>query len=399
MTNQDILKRAQQHCFFIGVNDCGAELCKANSKYGMAGIHLVQEAIGIKPDATFITTPDMTITRNSTRWRSGFGYGGKITWGSGEEEFIILNAKPNACGMLVGGLYELPDAGHLIKKIHGFKNKKFEIDGIDLVWDFYKGNHFIDLFILKPLAKMTSDLPPYAFIIHGSAGELRTDDTPWGFGLYYDKSARLCEMAEKLQTPFGEFLFLTGENAKKYYELYRYADEFARKKRAMAAKELFGDYRTISNENHQGMISMNEMALGCNFFSDENHIYPITLRGDLPAYLATGKKNLAPETIDILGFEKRAKENNVYHRLTNLNIFPHGGGYNLPDSLSVNKVIEIDHERFFEIEMQNDRGKKIISDVNELPYDYRGKIVVLRTLEMGLVNIVGKLIPQYVLKI
>jgi len=49
--------------------------------------------------------------------------------------------------------------------------------------------------------------------------------------------------------------------------------------------------------------------------------------------------------------------------------------------------------------MQNDRGKKIISEVRDLPYEYRGRTVVLRSLEIGIIDIIAKLIPQYVLKI
>jgi hypothetical protein len=82
--------------------------------------------------------------------------------------------------------------------------------------------------------------------------------------------------------------------------------------------------------------------------------------------------NLTSENIELLGFEKRAKNLNVYDRLLNANIIPHGGGYVLPDILTVNKVIEVDGKRYFEVEMQNDRGKKIISEVRELPYEYRG---------------------------
>ena len=104
MNREEMLRNAKDHCFFIGLHDSGAELCKANSIYGIAGIHYVQRQLGMNPNATFIFTPDMTITRNVGRWKSGFGYGGKITWGEVDDEFIILNAKPNACGMLVGGL-------------------------------------------------------------------------------------------------------------------------------------------------------------------------------------------------------------------------------------------------------------------------------------------------------
>ncbi|MFX0140612.1 MAG: hypothetical protein ACFFDN_43630, partial [Candidatus Hodarchaeota archaeon] len=98
----ELLKRAKRHYFSTGLGDGASYLCRANMKYGLAKIHLAQEEFGITPDATFVSTPDETITRNTTRWKAGFGYGGKLIWGSGKDKFIILDSKPNACGMLVG---------------------------------------------------------------------------------------------------------------------------------------------------------------------------------------------------------------------------------------------------------------------------------------------------------
>jgi len=398
MNREEILRNAKNHCFFIGLNDSGAELCKANTIYGIAGIHYVQHQLGISQNATFIATPDMTITRNASRWKSGFGYGGKVSWGEGDHDFIILNTKPNACGMLVGGLEELPNIEVLIKKLHEMERSTTQIDGIEVIWDFYKSNHFIDLFEVKPVTKIDFDLPPYAFIIHGSAGEFKGDNK-LGFGLYYDKSKQLYEMAEHIETPFKEFHILIGAAAKKYFEKYKYVENFAKKKRKLAAELLFGKFIKISNETHQGLINMHEILLGCHYLKNDTTLFPLTLRGDLPAYLVRGNPNLSPETIELLGFEKRANRLGVYDRLLNANVIPHGGGYVLPDILTVNKVIDIDRTRYFEVEMQNDRGKKIISEVQELPYEYRGRAVVLRALEIGLIEIVVKLIPQYVLKI
>jgi hypothetical protein len=352
----------------------------------------------MSPNATFIATPDMTITRNASRWKSGFGYGGKISWGEGDNELTILNTKPNACGMLVGGLEELPDIETLIKKLHEMETSTISIDGTKVIWDFYKSNHFLDLFEAKLVAKIDFNLPPYAFIIHGSVQEFKGNNE-LGIGLYYDKSKQLYEMAEHIKTPFGEFHILTGGSAKKYFEKYRYAENFAKKKRKLAAKLLFGEFVEVSDETHQGLINMNEIVLGCHYLKTDATLFPLTLRGDLPAYLVRGNPNLSPEGIELLGFEKRAKRLGVYNKLLNANIIPHGGGYTLPDILSVNKVIEVDGERYFEVEMLNDRGKKIISEVQELPYEYRGRTVVLRALEIGLIEIVAKLIPQYVLKI
>ena len=398
MNKEQILRNAKNHCFFVGLNDSGAELCKANSVYGIAGIHYIQEQLGLNPNATFISTPDMTITRNTSRWQSGFGYGGKVSWGSGDNDLIILNTKPNACGMLVGGLEELPDIENLIRKLHKLETDTMQIDGIEVVWDFYKSNHFIDLFRVKPVAKLGQELPPYAFIIHGSADEFRGDNKS-GFGMYYDKSEQLRKMAEQIETPWGKFHILTGNSAKKYFERYQYFEDFSKKKRKKAAELLFGEFVEISNETHQGLVNMNEIILGCHFLKSSATLFPITLRADLPAYLVKGNNNLTSENIELLGFEKRAKNLNVYDRLLNANIIPHGGGYVLPDILTVNKVIEVDGKRYFEVEMQNDRGKKIISEVRELPYEYRGRRVMLRTLEIGAIEIVAKLIPEYVLKI
>jgi len=162
---------------------------------------------------------------------------------------------------------------------------------------------------------------------------------------------------------------------------------------------LFGKFVEISNETHQGLININEITAGCHYAKNKSTLFPLTLRADLPAYLVRGNPNLSSGSIELLGFEKRARNLGVYNKLLNANIIPHGGGYVLPDILTVNKVIEVDKKRYFEVEMQNDRGKKIISEVCELPYEYRGRKVVLRSLEIGSIEIVAKLIPQYVLKI
>lgn len=395
---KEMLGNARNHCFFIGLNDSGAELCKANIVYGIAGIHYVQNQVRITPNATFISTPDMTITRNISRWVSGFGYGGKISWGAGDDDLIILDVKPNACGMLVGGLEELPDIESLIRKLHELETSTTKIDNVKVVWDFYKSNHFIDVFRVKSVAKTDQNLLPYAFIIHGAANEFK-EDNETGFGIYYDRSKQLCEMTEHVKTPFGEFHILTSSNAKKYFERCQCAENHSKKKRRIAAEFLFGKFMEISNHTHQGLIDMNEIVLGCHYLNNQTTLFPLTLRGDLPAYLVKGNPNLSPESIEFLGFEKRAKSLGLYDRLRNANIIPHGGGYVLPDILTVNKVTQVNGKRYFEVEMKNDRGKKIIREVRELPYEYRGRGVVLRALEIGAIEIVAKLIPEYVLKI
>ncbi len=398
MDKQKLLKKAKDHCFFIVNKDSGSELCRANMVYGLASIHFIQKELGLEQNAFFISTPDMTITRNINRWKSGFGYGGKISWGEGKHKLIILNTKPNGCGMLVGGLDKLPDTDNLIKRMYEIENTPVKINGINVNFDFYKSNHFIDIFVVKPILKTVTPLPPFAFIIHGSVEEYNGDNH-LGFGLYYDKSEQLKAISEKIDTPFGTFHILTGDRADEYYKRFLVAEEFSKKKRKLGADLLFDKHVAISNETHQGLINLNELLLGCHHIKDPDTLFPLTLKGDLPAYLVRGIPSLKPEIIESLGFKKRAKKLGLYKRLLNTNIFPHGGGYVLPDILTVNKVIEVGDKRYFEADMLNDRGKKIISDVRNLPYEYRGRNVVLRSLEVGLIEVVAKLIPVCVLKI
>lgn len=394
---KELLEKARKHCFFVGLNDSGAELCKINTPYGIAAIQYLQEKLGLAAKAAFISSPDMTITRNVSRWKSGLGYGGKLLWGDGTDELIILNAKPNACGMLVGGIDKIPEIDTLIKRLHEMEADTQVIEGIPVEWDFYKSNHFIDLFEVKQVAGDAPPVPKYAFVLHGSAGELRKDNKT-GVGIYYDKSKILAETAQKMETPFGTVHYLTGEKARDYYRQYNFVQDFAHKKRSLAGRILFGEYTEICNETHQGLVSMNSMVLGCHHLKNSGALFPVTLRPDLPAYLVRGVPNYSPDTIEVLGFESRARKLGVYDYLLNADILPHGGGYVLPDILSANRVIEVNGSRYFEVEMQNDRGKQIISEVHELPYEYRGRTVILRSIEIGSLEIVFKLIPRFVLK-
>lgn len=398
MKKEEYLSRAKEHLFMTGINDSATKLCSANMAYGIAKIHFLQEKLGLNPDATFISTPDATITRNVERWKNGFGYGGKIEWGDGVLELIILDILPNACGMLVGGLEELPEIENLIDKVTKLsaKTSNIKVEGIKIIWDFGKGNHFIDVFKVRNIAGI-ADFPPYMFIVHGAGDELR-DDNQRGYGLYYYRSKKLEEIAEKIDTPFGKIRFLTGKKATNYYEQYKFVEDFSKKRRIEFAKRLFGNFKIISNETHQGLADINTMLLGCHSVKDSK-ILPLALRGDLPAYLVYGKPSFSKEQIENLGFAKRGKKLGLMKKLKNANVVPHGGGYHFPDLLNVLSVVENNGERYFLMDLNNDRGKKVIKDVREMPYDYRGRMVVLRTLELGLAEVATKLIPLYVLKI
>jgi len=394
---RESLRRAKKYYFSMGLGDGASYLCRENMKYGLAKIHIVQEKFGLDPNATFVSTPDETVTRNSTRWKAGFGYGGKLVWGSGSDKLIILDTKPSACGMLVGGLDELLEPEQFIEKRNSVR-KDLYIDDVKIDWDLSRGNHFIDLYKVVNLA-LQLNLPEYAFIIHGSVPELR-GETEKGLGLYLDKSKSLKDRSKVIETEFGSLHVLVDSDAEEYLRFYRYAESFAKKKRKMVAEAIFGKFLEICDIPHQGLLNYNELLLGCQNVKDQNvAIFPIALRADLPAFLMKGIDNLDEEIIEVLGFSKRAEKLGVIDRLKNANVLPHGGGYTFSDFLSVKEIIEIEGERYFILDMKTDFGNKICSDVRDMEFDYRGKSVVLRTVELHLGEIITRLIPYYVLKI
>lgn len=402
LSKLDSLKRAKEHIFSTGLNDGASKLCKANMKYGLAQFQVIQEEYGFEPKATFISSPDETISRNNFRWNSGLGYGGRLNWGDGNDKIIFLNVKPNCCGILVGGLEEIPNPYDLIKKIDNVKSIELYDNDILINWDYGVSNHFINCFETKILSDI--DFPPYMFMIHGSAPEFRDDK--YGIGLYIDISKTLKEHAIEEQTKFGRQFILLDSDAKEYLDFNKKAIIFSNKKREIIANKLFGtDYEIICNIPHQFLKDYNNMYLGSNCTDPDcelvpTNIFPTALRADVACYLFKGKKSFSEITLKNNNFLERAENLELLDLLMNADILPHGGGYMLPDISRVQKVLEYKDQRYFACELVKDRNKlKIVRNVKELQFEYRGRDVILKTLQLDLGEIIARLNPVFSLKL
>ena len=396
MRKKKLVERAEKHIFSTGIDDGASRLCKANMRYGLAKMHYAQKEYGYEPNATFVTSPDETISRNAVRWEAGFSYGGKLSWGNGHEKFMILDVKPNCCGMLVGGLNHLPKPKDILKKVFDMEHKADFINDIRVEWDFYKGNHFIDVFKTEsndPKLK----LPKYSVILHAGCPEFKGPNIH-GPGLYWNSSPYLMKVSTKVNTPLGHVHILEGHDAVEYFKFYKMADDFANKRRELAFKRLFGGGKVIVNQTHQGLANFNEALLGCNP-TDGKSLQPVSIRADLPSYLYKGYKNFNKHQIELLGWEHRAEELGVMHRVKRADIIPHGGGYAFPDSLSVDKVFTIRNKRYFQIDMADSVGKKIVANMKELQFTYRGREVIQRVKDLDMGEQKAILHPVYTLKI
>jgi hypothetical protein len=391
------LERARDAIFSMGLEDSAARLCAANMVYGLAKTNHVLETLGYPPDAIFIATPDMTITRNTARWQAGFGYGGKVQWGDGDRPLLILDVKPNGCGMLVGGLTRRPDPQVVVQRLNELKAAHARLSGIEIAWDFGRGNHFIDICQVQPVEGDPS-LPPYAFVMHGSCPELH-GETALGPGAYWDASPALQRQARLFETPWGPLHVLLDDAVQPFVEFWSRADQFARERRLIAARHCFGDFQVISNETHQGMQGPNAVLLGCHDSQPASgDLLPVMVRSDLPGYLFEGLPNLSEATIDGLGFRPRAEALGVLHRLKGANVIPHGAGYSIPHLRDVLRVIEVDSQRYFEMSTIEEKTTELVQDLHDVQQKYRGRQPVLKALECGLGRMVASLTPLSVIK-
>ncbi|MFW9938617.1 MAG: hypothetical protein ACFFD5_13300 [Candidatus Thorarchaeota archaeon] len=402
LSKSELLQRAQEFIFSTGLNDGASQLCKANMKYGIAQFQVIQEKYGFEPKATFISSPDETISRNNFRWNSGLGYGGRLSWGKGVDKLIFLNGKPNCCGILIGGLEEVPDPYEIIKKIDEIKSKELYHDDILINWDYGISNHFINCLETRNLSDI--DLPPYVFMIHGSSPEFRDDK--YGIGLYVDKSKRLKERAIEEDTKFGKQFILLDANAEEYLRFNKKALEFSTKKREIIADNLFDyGYKSICNQPHQFLKDYNNMYLGSNC-TDINceiinsNIFPTTLRPDIAAYLFKGKKNLTETTLKNIDLFDKAEKLELLDLLLNSNVLPHGGGYLLSDIVEVQDVLEYKDQRYFVTSLKSNISRlKIVRNVRELQFEYRGRDIILKTIQLDLGDIIARLNPLFSLKL
>lgn len=389
----DILDLARHCVVSLSTGDAAARMGEGNMVYGLAKVLWAQVSTGSPPAACFIAAPDATITRNAARWSAGFGYGGKL-WCRWSQPTVVLDVKPNACGMLVGGLQSAPSPERITARLEHMLTASMSLDGIPLRWDFTTGNHFIDVFQVHPFAA-APPLPDYAFIVHASCPELR-GPTDLGPGLYWDKSPELCASADELSTPWGTLRLLTGKAASEFKAFHDRAVQFAATKRLLAAEALFADFTVISNRHHQGLHGDEDVLLGAHHSLWPEPL-PLTLRPDLPAYLLSGRPNLSDSHLHRALADSDAPDF-VRQAAARANLIPHGAGYALEGIRRVNRVWTSGELRFFELERQAGQAPDIVTDPTSLPVRYRGRQVLMLAIEWGLAEPLARLDPILVLK-
>lgn len=402
---KELLEKARERIFSLGPRDLASAMSYENMKYGLGKmLHVLGE------EAYCVFGPDATITRNVGRWLSGFGYGAVLRWK--EKGIFFPEIRPNGCGMILVKLNELPSKEEILERISEIQRAELTLNGIKIKPDFGKGNHFFEFYsVMRVLPEIENIISRDAYyaVIHGSASERKEE-------IY-----SMIDEGEWVKTPLGKISVLEGNSGKKYYELWKNFEDFSRRRRELLVKEILPECKIISNIDHQGLFSENEIRLGCYDTLDKNYqkgkaLFPIALRWDLPLYLFRGKQNLSEEIIGMLNFSERAKKLNLWDELKNINILPHGGGYRIELPYTRLKVIKTEIGNNFILsgqrpitrveEISGERemglsefGEMIVTNPHDLPYSYRGIRIIQKTLEYDLATPSAMLQPLMTLKV
>ncbi len=383
--SQERLERARQRCFFFDVDDAAARLCRANVAFGLAKIHWLQEKLGIEPDATYVSTPDSTVTRNIDRWTSGFGYGGVFQWSG---RVMPLELKPNCCGMLAAGLEEVSSVEEVTRTVARLAETTLRVDGVAAQWDMHRGNHFINLYRVGDPSATSGH--PYLVIMHSSGSEFRGPNLR-GPGLYMSVAGEgLAAIAERWDTPFGPIAFLRDDAADDYVAYVAMVDAFAKARREAYVRAIFGDVaHVLFNETHQGLDGAGRMLLGCYSTTSLRAAWvPMTLRPDLPAYLIAPDEVYGEAALDRAGVRAQAVGQGCVERVKGASVLPHGGGYAFPafEGMDVEVRAEGAVRRF-----RFGGEGEWVEHVRGLPYAYRANEVVDRLTGLGAGRVVTEL--------
>jgi len=371
-----LLEEAANHIHDFGSQDASDVLAKLNLKYGMAKLIWTFKKRNVSTENVFaVTSPDSGITRNKERWQAGFSYGCLLRWPSKEEAgstFAFPEIKPNACGMLVAKLNEIPKLDQLCERLHKIDKEGVEVESERLKLNVGVSNHFIELCKVEESASSQLAVGDNVAVIHTSPSEFKN----W----LYDYKAWEAKGGVKENTPFGPLLVLQGEVAEEYLNAYEQIERFSYHKRLVLAKHLFKEFRVISNPTHQGLFGANEARLGLYRFDSQDELLPLTFRWDIHVYLIKPQDNIATDL----------------PVLKNINMLPHGGGYEIPFSAEGWRIVQNGSKRLFA--NRNQANEFVFSSPSEIPYFYRGSHIIDDITRLKLGSIAAKLKQVYTLK-
>ncbi|MCY3412409.1 MAG: hypothetical protein INQ03_12300 [Candidatus Heimdallarchaeota archaeon] len=265
--------------------------------------------------------PDGTCTYNMERIKRGFTYGAIL-----DMEFDGLmatsNSMPNGCGF---SMYELiEDISE--DRLHDFLDNVQSRLGEDKLSQLSKGNHFAGIYrVIDPISG--EDTNRRFVVVHcsGHAG---------GPKLYFPETW----MAEMdgyhcVPTPHGNISLLEGEARMEYLKAFESTNGINAKNRDITMEEIFQDKAWIKLEEicHQGLLSNGDVHL----IGTQKHegLMPIAFNPEEGLISVINNPNLTSEFLECWDQGQRVDSLGIKRKLMQINITPHGGGYEFKKSV------------------------------------------------------------------
>ncbi len=315
---QGWLQKAAERTFSVAAGNRMGRIAPKIMEVGYAKILYAANELGVDVDGSksfVFFAPDGTCSLNLERTRRGFAYGGLFST-TFDGLMATNNSMPNGCGFSVYMLNEEIDDVDLLNKI---KDAQCRL-GEEEIKQLGKGNHFAAMYRVKDPVSGEDTLQRY-LVVHCSGhvgGEL----------LYYPETW-LCEEEGYylVETPHGSITFLEGEARKRYVEQFRNTEEANSRNRDKTAEDIFYDldFRRIESITHQGLLGNGEFHL----IGTQRHdsMAPIAFNPEEGLVAARNLPNLNSDFLDRWEHGQRARDLGLEQELKNLNLTPHGGGY------------------------------------------------------------------------
>jgi hypothetical protein len=299
----------------------------------------------IKPFVFFC--PDGTITFNPLRLQRGFTYGCIIN--SDFDGLINPTSMPNGCGF---SIYELHDDMDDDERKKNIQNKQKEL-GKEHITQLGKGNHFAAVYnVLDPT---NGEDTSRRFVVVHCSGHAGTEY------LYQPANWLKGENGfHEIHTPHGPLVLLENFAKEQYLDKYFMSDSINALNRTQVMNDVFGEnnFKILEEINHQGLSNSGDIhKLGAQI---HDGLQPIAFNAEEGLIAVKTKNNLNSTFIDKWKIETNADKEIYKKELSNLDVTPHGGGYELRypfKSFSVN--LDKEGIRYFELNLKDDNGINI----------------------------------------
>ena len=312
------MKEAERRIFSLAAGNRIALIAPAIMKIGLGKILYAANELGadIEKNKPFVLfAPDGTCTYNELRISRGFTYGCLI---KAEFDGLIAthNAMPNGCGYSLFEFKDSPTDEELIKQAKIIRKNITDEQAVELG----KGNHFVALYTVLDSISGEDTGKRYA-LLHCSGHDVGKEP------LYNVDWLEKESGFNKVMTPHGDIWLLENEAKKLYLEEHEKFENMNINGRNNVMNEFYEEdsFELLMDLTHQGLAENGKyLKLGIHL---KDKIVPVAFNAEEGTLLLKTNSNLSKEFLEKWHHYKDIKELNYEQELQNIDMTPHGSGY------------------------------------------------------------------------